>query len=84
MTCGVRGGHNFNPARISAPDEIKIARRRVQLHAARQCRPAGRLSAGKLTLRLIAELTETSPICGGGLRRRRAAYALAPLTTSYF
>lgn len=95
-TGGDRGGHRVNPARISAPDETKIARRRVRLHAARQCRRAGtpraprRLSAGKLTLRLIAERAEASPICGGGAAGPPppppppgAAHALAPLTTSY-
>lgn len=86
-TAGDRGGHRVNPARISAPDETKIARRRIRLHTARQCRRAGtaaaayapeRLSVGKLTLRLIAERAEASPICGGGAagsataRRRRA------------
>lgn len=38
------GGRRVNPARISAADGTKIARQRVRLHAARQCRRAGNWS----------------------------------------
>ena len=62
-TGGDRGGRRVNPARISAPDETKIARRRVRLHAARQCRRAGpRAPAGCSRLR-------RRPAALGGSRR---------------
>ncbi|CAH0725924.1 unnamed protein product, partial [Brenthis ino] len=79
------GSRRVNPARISAADETKIARRRVQLHTARQCRRAGTRSlarrgpprAGKFTLCVLAERA-TSPICGAAGRRATADGALAP------
>ncbi|CAH2066936.1 unnamed protein product, partial [Iphiclides podalirius] len=60
------GGRRVNPARISAAAGTEIARRRVRLHAARQCRrrhAPPRLAPVSLHC-VCLQHAATSPICG--------------------